>query len=671
MKKQMPVNPFEKNIVKEPRHVEKSVISLNDKPLKELIRQFERLENVQIPRMEHIEHAQFVVSPDAGYGKSHLIGRLFRELNQRATRVYLRPFEDPFTCWKSILLKTVQELDFPDSGNAEYSIEEPTQLEAFAHGILIYLITDAIEKDSVSVKNKEAVLDMLRKTGISKIRGNKRWINLILRNYDGLVKRFISQLRLRGIKLNASPMSWFGVLFTYAYLSSEIELRQICLDWLQGGSIDPKYADEIRISSKDILNPEMASGETNELCKHRISDLCQLAGFFRPFVFCFDQTERYGNDPILAKTFGSVIQALVDGNYNQMTLITANQYDWSESIEPCWEQALRSRLVVEPLELEGLNMEQAIELINQRLGDLNYEDQKARFLGSKNEWLNQQFQGKPTLSIRKFLNECSKRWQDKPDIDLPELYKGKIEEIKTQSKRLLFDPNILYWLVYEVAKGFSDTEVEKYKSEKGYFTLLWKLKDREILFGFEAGSNWSRWQAIEREAKRHYAAKNQKIKAVLFRTPELSKIPGSAWKISPVLEQAKREYLHIMCLEKIELEVLYAAYDLYMDAIEGNIRFKREEVIDFVRKELKDFWEQIQQPLPVNNGGDGNGKITKELIKEIRDIVQREKFLSVSEAIKKLSTPVSEELFHQARGYIPEIKIYFTSMNTVLQWQSK
>src|SRR6266542_6841607 len=105
----LPVNPFEADVIREPREVTYSVTGLNDAPLNRLIAEFEKLAADELPRKPvPSPKAQLVVSPEAGYGKSHLLGRLFQALGQRATKIYLRPFQSPQRAWHSILLETVQ-----------------------------------------------------------------------------------------------------------------------------------------------------------------------------------------------------------------------------------------------------------------------------------------------------------------------------------------------------------------------------------------------------------------------------------------------------------------------------------------------------------------------------------------------------------------------------------
>ncbi|MCP4755115.1 MAG: hypothetical protein GY866_29915 [Proteobacteria bacterium] len=699
MEKKTPVNPFENDIVSEPRRIEKAVEGLNDAPLQDLLLRFRELENDPRPRRSKLSHARFLVSPQPGYGKSHLVGRLFKELSQQATLVYMRPFEDALSCWKSILLKTVQELDFPDRVELEYSDGDvPTQLEAFAHGILVHIMTEAVESGAFRIMDKKATLEKVRRMSVAQFRKdekNKLWMD---KRMKGLTKRFKQQLDAAGIRLNASHLSWINVLFNYTYFPLNDRLRETCRDWLQGSSISAGEARCVGIRPKDIPNPELSPGEINELCKHRLLDFSHLAGFFRPFVFCFDQTENYGKETILAKTLGLVVQVLVDTAPNQMMVVTANQEAWFQNILPWLEEAHQNRFGPAS-EFEGLNRKQGRELIEQRLGQWNVDAAEIRGFGG-DDWLDQLFKGRKELSVRNFLRECSKRWGKESDSQpsLEDCYKRSIEVMKTQPRRLVFDPNTLYWLINEVAGGLEAVTVEKYDNPRGYFSLRWTQGQRYVLFGFEAGSNGKRWQGIAGDARRLYESQCG-TKSVMFRTAELQKIPSPTWKkIGPKINAAKRECLQIIHLTKSEMVELYAAHDLYMDSIEGNIPYAPEKILTFIRETFEPLWERIRKPLAEKSKAvdtkksktqdteesdtEGNEKseaeeighasgVSPELIEEIGTIVQDNKFMSMDELQEKLSGSVTEERIHQGCGHIPEIKVYVSPNTTVLLWQSK
>jgi len=685
----MDINPFESVIVSEPRRIEKAVSGLNDWPLESLLRQVDQLTNAEYPKAVKLSGAQFIQSPAPGYGKSHLIGRLFKQLRGRATLIYLRPFTNPSACWKSILLKMVQELEFPENAEAEFcGVDEPNQLEALVHGILVNVVINGLKSGLIRHQHPAGAVDYFQRATLKQLRSNKQWITWIGAKKTGLAELMERQLKQKGILLNASPLSWFGVLLQYAYFPKSYELRQSCLDWLRGGSIDDANAGKIGILPGDRPVHDLAIDPVNETSHHRIMDFCSLAGFYRPFLFCFDQTENYGADPLIAKCLGIVIQGLVDDCPNHMTVVTANQHPWHQVVQPHWEHAHVDRLARPLLELSGLRRNQARELIEIRLRGWDRQSVKAKKLLDP-EWLDGVFRQSREIGIRQFLLKCSEQWlagdaepkpkpkPSAPGKELGDAFLAYVNKIKTQPKRLVYDPDALFWLVQEVACT-QGAAFKKFKSTRGYLVARWDVDGRKVYFGFEAGHHFKRWQAIQLEASRYHAA-DPSSKVVFFRTPELRFIPGPGWKSAPEIAAAKRGYLHILVLGRETMAQLYAAYDLYLDTVEGNLPFKADQVIAFIRSRLKPVWEPILEPAPEKwSGGppetdhkppDEGGERKKTLIHKIRDIVKRDKFLSIADLMAKISPPVSEEELHRARACIAEIQVHTSSHMTVLQWR--
>ncbi|MCP4115110.1 MAG: hypothetical protein GY737_06810 [Desulfobacteraceae bacterium] len=663
------INPFENDIVSEPRQVEKQAVSsLNEKNLKLLLGKFKRLQTGAFPRKAKLPHAQFVISPQAGYGKSHLIGRLFQIISGQATLVYVRPFENPATCWKSILLKTVQELKFPDDVKYECSREDrPSQLEVFAHGVMVGLITEAVKNGDINTRDKEFNKN-LKKLKIKDLRKKSDFLKKIFH----LIPILKSQIERKGIRLYSSSRSWLYVLFSCVY-RNDIDLRDSCEAWLLGSSLDSKIAKRIGIRKQDIPGFDMGEAEAGETCKHRILDLCKLAGFFRPFVFSFDQTENYGKDKNLAMALGSVIQVLVDESWNQMTVITANQSPWNEQIKLHWEEAFLDRLSP-PMELESLTRTQGMELIKHRSSPFSRKEYER--LIRDQDWLEEIFKVRKEVGVRYFLRKCSKQWETvmgehSPPEDMDAYYLSSIENVRTRPKNMLFDPNIFYWLIHEAGAANPDCRIEKTENSCIYFSLLWKIDGREIRFGLENGSHWKRWQAIQRRSENMQRGDSHS-KTVFFRTPELKEIPGPGWKTAPELRAAKQSHLHIIPLNRQQVAKIYGAYDLYLKAVEGNLKLNTRDVISFVYEKLTWFWEMVLDPMTLNPTGmeEDVEKVTPELVKEIRRIVKTHRFMGVDDLISRLSTPVSREIFHEARISIPQIRVFGGLKNTVVQWQS-
>ena len=139
-------DPFGADIVTEPRLVERPVQGLNDDAFNAVLAEFARIAKAPIPRLGRDQQVLLVLSPEPGYGKSHLIGRLFQKLDDHATLLYIRPFQDPSSCWISLLEKVVSELDHPDVANKiACDPGELTQLDTLTRRVLLALLPSSDE----------------------------------------------------------------------------------------------------------------------------------------------------------------------------------------------------------------------------------------------------------------------------------------------------------------------------------------------------------------------------------------------------------------------------------------------------------------------------------------------------------------------------------------------
>src|SRR5689334_22100019 len=138
------INPFEKDVVHKPRECPSSVATLNEDILSGLIAAFG---SVDANRTLVGNKAELILSIAPGYGKSHLVGRLFKALDRKATQIFLTPFQTVSLCWQSILFHLVNELDYPDSSDeTKWAFDEPRQLDALAEGVLRNLVANAIDE---------------------------------------------------------------------------------------------------------------------------------------------------------------------------------------------------------------------------------------------------------------------------------------------------------------------------------------------------------------------------------------------------------------------------------------------------------------------------------------------------------------------------------------------
>ncbi len=631
------VNPFADRVFREPRQPHASVAGLNDHALGKLLAQFKRLRPdgaAAGPRRALSEPAQLVVSPQPGYGKSHLIGRLFTALESRATLIYVTPFQSASLCWQSVLLRTVQELTFPDRSDAPAApgVEPPTQLDAFAHGVLAHLVAGLIEQGRVEHPDPAGAAAWLRENPVEAFSLSDPdhpwagWMRVVFEHYH---RDLENELRRAGLQTQ-SP-GWLRVLFRYAASRSGDEARTLALAWLSGQALEPDEAKLLNLRTGE-LTPADTPDQINELCWRRLMDFCGLAAFYRPFVFCFDQTEAYGHAAGLARAFGTVVAQIHLLAPNQMMVVTANQQPWEETVARHMETADRDRFT--PLALEGLNRAQAEELVRLRCKAADVSAAQAgAFLA--NGWLQGKF---PTernrMGTRQFLQVCSTRWeapetwwnaQDRAvaakkaaeggkggrHAELADWLDRYADDLARKPRRLGFNPDAFRWLVEDVARGRRDRTVatNPRSVRDDLLPVMWSPPGdgRKVFIGFEAGNNWKRWRSILQEARACCVSSPSSPpldrpgtvmgKAVLFRTAEQMRVPGARWTIAPEMEAAKKSFFDVVELDGASTAELYAARALYLDAVAGDVPFSPEDVLDFLVTELEPFWGRIEVPL--------------------------------------------------------------------------
>jgi len=596
----MRTNPFADLIVIDPRQPEPVVGGLNDRPLRDLLGEFERLQEGPAPRTQKpARHAQLITSPEPGFGKSHLIGRLFRELHGKATLVYVLPFQNPTTVFQSLMMAIAREIHFPDrAGSGGWNPEEASQLDLLAHAVLANLLADLVESRRViDAENPGEIAATLRRDPLRALnRGaaGDSWADWLRQHFETLRPFLDECLSRRGVSLKAR--GWLRVLLTYAFAPFQPSARQMCLDWIVGQPLGDEERERIGLRGTETVDGDITPEQANDLCRTRVADLCQLACFYRPFVFCFDQTEVYGHHAGLARSFGMVLAALVNEATNHLTLVTSNQHPWVKRIQPNIEEADLDRIARPPVILEGLNRQQGEELVHLRLqSGLPNDPRNGNFL--RGDWLSELF---PTdrnqMGARHFLQKCKERWDNEPlrVIPLPDLYQQRLQRLITAPKRLLFEPDSLQWVIEEAARGLEEVTVERVEGER-YFSVVWKTPDRWCFFGFLGGANWRQWKAVAQEATARREKGPVPARAIFFRTPELPPVPNPRWQHTEELDEAIRcGALQLIHLRSEEVAALYAAKDLFAEAAQGDIAFTGAEVLAFLREELRPWWRLLR-----------------------------------------------------------------------------
>lgn len=678
------VNPFEDDVVREPREVSFSVKGLNDAPLNALLAKFSTLDSGAPPRSRPARAAktQLVVSPDRGYGKSHLLGRLFTKLGRRATKVYLRPFQDPNKSWHSILLLTIQELDRPDNENEGVL----SQLEALAVGTLAHAGAESAESTNPDDK---ATPDAETRSWVKRL-GKLFTDSAAIRRLSGRMKR-------RHIDLHGREKAWLNVLDACVPDQRDTERRGAAMKWLRAEPLEPKEVELLRLDEADNEGRGDASAqEINELSFQRLRGLCQLASYYRPFVFCFDQTEFYASDPALIKSLGNCFDRLYVDLPNHLTVVTANQENWITEILPHVATPHRDR-IDPPHMMEGIRIEGARELISERLEqyDIGTEGVAIFFADG---WLEQVFSPMPELGVRMLLTRAAERFRtlaqpDKPQAPkrtLDDLFESEVNNVRSKKALTVYNQDALMWFVTDIGQGLEGVLIGRPQSHR-YFSLEWRSPDRRVCFAFEGGDHWKRWQSIADEVRRMSGANSEgTFLSYVFRTPDLTRVPRPSWAAAKeTLDEAKTHGFHIFQLTLDQVCELHAARELYSDALQGNIAYSGAETLAWLQTRFAPFLEEIafRQPLASAKEGDSGKRPTivpadderktpahrNELngpaLGIVLDMVREQRIVDISTVLGRLGNEDLRDPLLRSVEVHPNLKAHPGPKTIFLQWR--
>ena len=696
----MQVDPFEDDVVREPREVSFSVKGLNDAPLNALVGKFSALDAGAPPRSRPAQaaKAQLVVSPDRGYGKSHLLGRLFTKLGRRATKVYLRPFQDPYKAWHSILLLTLQELERPDDEKAG----APSQLETLAVGTLAHVVADFAEDGIPDRPEAPQAVAFLRKLGGDSSlpeAETRRWIKWLGRLIadSGAIGRLALRLRRRGIDLRGREKAWLKVLAAHALDEPYGESRSAAVKWLRAEPLEPEEVALLRLEAADNEGRgDSSAQEINELSFRRLQGLCLLASYYRPFVFCFDQTEFYASDLALVKTLGNCIDQLYVDLRNHLTVITANQANWLMEVLP--HVALPHRDRIDPeLRLEGIRIDGARELIVQRLKEYDLGgDDIARFFADG--WLEQVFNPLPELGVRALLMRAAKRFRmlaepgkpSPPPQTLNDLFQLQVNDVRSKKALLVYSQDALMWFVKDIAQAQDGVSVTRTRGRK-YFSVEWAWPDRTIYFAFERGDNSQRWRGIANEALAMASTRGARtFLAYVFRTPDLPKVPRPTWAaVRPIIDAARVRGFHIIELTLDQVCELHAARELYSNALQGNIAYSGAETLAWLQTHFALFLKNLAfRQLPAEGKSEDSDKKTTTVpanderkpsvhpieldakrLRLVLHMVREQRIIDISAVLGRLgSEDLRDSLLRSVEAH-PNLKAHPGPKTIFLQWR--
>ncbi|MES2709939.1 MAG: FtsK/SpoIIIE domain-containing protein [Verrucomicrobiota bacterium] len=627
------MNPFSRDIVKNPRETPVTVASLNRDVLEALEAAFVPLTAGEKPRSATPgPKARLVLSPAPGYGKSHLIARLCASLADRATVVAFTPFQTAGLCWQSLLLQVLKTLQSPASPTGgPFSL---TQLEVLARDVIRHLLAQALKSGRLDHpepdKARRWALDQLT---LSPQEEGGDWNEALHGLFLNQASVWRGSLADTGVDL--ADGDWPAVLFRYATSPAFSDQRQSCVAWMRGQALSAEARSSLGLAESSSPAPESSgTGELNDRCRERFHDLCRLAAFHRPFVFCFDQTEVFAQNETLALTFGRVIAELVNEAPHQLTVVTANGNVWNTKILPAMETADQHRLRKEG-ELKGLHRaegEELIGLLTHHNGGDAAEDAaagQAEALArvTDPQWLGSLFPTPGTnIPAREFLHQCQQRWEgldtpaaaaagstegnppDKPD---PAVTAARYQELlatalaaaaRPDSTELHYLPDLFRWLTGTLLARPGECGTADHPDS--FSELQWTLPGAAVIrFGFAhaASESYAVWkQLADYAAHRHRRDGTPVSKLVHFRTPDIQRcpIPRDSWKTTgPVILAALGQCLQVIDLTAEETAAIHAARQLYLEAESGDLEgVKGQDTLPFLAEKLAAWRDRLLAP---------------------------------------------------------------------------
>ncbi len=606
----VPLNPFSDQIVTSPRRAEHPVKGLNDQALQKLVSAAAAVE----PAPRRGGRVQLVTSPAGGYGKSHLAGRMFRELGRRASTIYVRPWSDPESCWIVLLHTILQDLlmpEFPD--DASHGEFPPTQLDALAHGVFGEMLIGLLESGEFEYGDPEFVKDRLRHRTFEKWDlGNPQsnwgvWAGDMLSRYEETESRetrVLKVIQARTENLLSSsvrPQAWLRVLRRFALNRGDSANRDLCLEWMRGRTPATVAATKpLGLLPTDGLEIECGHNYQNAVARSRVLDLLALGKLFRPFVIFFDQTEVYARVEGLARAFGSVLSDIVQGEGAHVTVVTANHTVWTSELLPAMEPADRDR-IAPAIELTGLSAEQGRELALNRLKETRLPvELQSQVLDPA--WLQSQFEA-GLLSPRDFLRRCEQRYEDivpaalaqppQPKLMLLELFakeRNLLERDPLHADNYRLDP--LRWALVDVpAKAGASFKVEPAHTDMPSFVAEWTAPSgAHRWLVLEESSQPLIWQSIAKKSEMHHR-NDPRSRVVALRLASHPAVPQESWAaVAPSIEGALKEGLSISLIRLNDLSKIYAGWELYLQACQGDIEHEPAEVVSFLFQQLSGWY---------------------------------------------------------------------------------
>jgi hypothetical protein len=318
-----------------------------------------------------------LTAPRAGYGKTHLLGRLAAAAGGQVVLVPLA-----FRLEDEIGISAVAVRGLESMARAETTREGWTKLREACAGVCAALVRRLIENGTLPCANSEQALRVLSGDPVEvfDVNGSARLIGEWVRRFEGqLRKPMVEQAMKRVPAIPAALESWVDAMLNHA---------------LDGGM------------SKMAVLRTLAADESNE---GPVTWL-RLLGLWRPVVLLVDHLDAYYRNPEAGLRIASLLLDMseMDGVH---VVLSLNQDVWQATFGHHLPSAMEDRLTASQMLLRGIGENEAAALLRMRLQQAGVSAEDVREFTSFVD-VKRYFLGRPlgSVSARTFLRHVAKQW---------------------------------------------------------------------------------------------------------------------------------------------------------------------------------------------------------------------------------------------------------------------
>lgn len=338
----LPFNPFVDVAVGNPwRSAEPDVRSINSKAYEGLLR--------LLGQLKITPHLAALVLGSAGSGKTHLIKRLIQSHDVEVVFVYVHPIKDHNRIFTSLMEQVSTNLTTRPHWLSEDA--RLTQLDLIIAHVMAAAFEDYLRQHPDDPGR--IFLKTIRRSPLKifSFCGAPRWTDIVAHAEKFLADR---------VSLHGLPSPRI-VRAMFQYLD---KMKREAVRTFLGGTIPDE--DEC-----NALGLRFSVGDWSlEAQEQRSKDVLKTVGvlleFYGPMVLCFDQLDSL-ESPELVRGIGTLFMDIINETENILPIGFARPENWENRFKKNLDSAAAHRMEAQILPLQGCSLEQALELIRERL----------------------------------------------------------------------------------------------------------------------------------------------------------------------------------------------------------------------------------------------------------------------------------------------------------------